>query len=139
MLLGRLCRRGLVADLCQARYLITQREVIYPSLSDGNVDEHKAVCAVLISVESLESPPRFFWFFAFLSPCISFVIFPAVQLVSSPILRREARKWCGQHSANHRHNVTLTKDNQTKSTKTSSPKASSPNIIVKKDSKISML
>ena len=98
---------------------------------------HKAVRAVLISVES---PPRFFWFFAFLSPCISFVIFPAVQLVSSPILRREARKWCGQHSANHhRHNVTLTKDNQTKSTKTSSPKASSPNIIVKKDSKISML
>ena len=71
----------------------------------------------LVKINAVESQPRFFWFFAFLSPCISFVIFPMVQLISSPILRREARKWCGQHSINY--HVTLTKDNQTKSTKIS--------------------
>ena len=86
-------------------------------------------------MNAVESPPRFFWFFAFLSPCISFVIFPMVQLISSPILRREARKWCGQHSVNYHVTLTRVTERQRGVEKKNLTQNSTP-LVMFKESKI---
>ena len=50
-----------------------------------------------------------FWFYVFLWPCFSLIIYPMIQLISSPILRREARKWIAHFTMTR---VTFTDQNR---------------------------